>query len=429
MTSPVRPRIHRKAVTESTNLDARAGSHGDVFVADFQTAGRGRLDHEWLSAAGENLMLSAVLGVDGLDPAQVATLPLVVGLAVVRAVSTLLPPQAAENLGVKWPNDVMLAGRKLAGILCERNGDCVIAGVGLNVNQRSFPGEISERATSLAIATGAALPLDAFLPVVLDAVFSVHAAWRAGGFAAFMREFSERDLLAGRMVSIRQTDSDSAPVSGICAGVRADGALLVGGVAVHAGEAHVLPASKADVRREMRRLRKAVPPQTRAARSADVSAKILAREDVRALVATRRVFALYLATPEEIDLHGLAEALWNAGCAVCVPAWDAARQTYRLALHAPGAKLVAGPMGILEPPPDAPSVAPRDVAAWIVPGLAFDPSGRRVGYGGGWYDRFLASAAPDALKLGVCHGFQLLSELPHDHHDAVLSGVVVSEKE
>ena len=65
--------IHHKAVTESTNLDARDGKPGDVFTADEQTAGRGRLDHTWISPPGKNLMLSVVLDVKGVEPQEVAT--------------------------------------------------------------------------------------------------------------------------------------------------------------------------------------------------------------------------------------------------------------------------------------------------------------------------------------------------------------------
>ena len=76
--------IHRKDRTESTNLDARAGVHGDVFTAREQTAGRGRLGHKWYARAGENLTFSVVLSVADLPREQVMTLPLVVGLAVRR---------------------------------------------------------------------------------------------------------------------------------------------------------------------------------------------------------------------------------------------------------------------------------------------------------------------------------------------------------
>ena len=148
--------IYHKAVTESTNLDARRGKPGDVFTADEQTAGRGRLDHTWLSPPGQNLMLSVVLDVSDVAPPEVATLPLVVGLAAATATSILLLRQT----WIKWPNDVLVDNRKLAGILCERHGDSVIAGVGINVNQKVFAPEIALRATSLLLIDGKERPLE-----------------------------------------------------------------------------------------------------------------------------------------------------------------------------------------------------------------------------------------------------------------------------
>ena len=104
-------RFHRKETTASTNADAREGRPGDVFVAEFQTAGRGRLDHEWHAARGENLTFSVVLDAADISPAEVATLPLVVGLAVARAVEALLGN--SSQVAVKWPNDVLVGGRKI----------------------------------------------------------------------------------------------------------------------------------------------------------------------------------------------------------------------------------------------------------------------------------------------------------------------------
>ena len=149
--------IHRKDRTESTNLDARAGVHGDVFTAREQTAGRGRLGHKWYARAGENLTFSVVLSVADLPLEQVMTLPLVVGLAVRRVTGG----------AVKWPNDVLVDGRKIAGILCERHGDNVICGVGVNVNQTAFEPEIAARATSLKLVRGAPQDLDAVLNALL----------------------------------------------------------------------------------------------------------------------------------------------------------------------------------------------------------------------------------------------------------------------
>ena len=236
-------RIHHKPVTASTNQDARAGAHGDVYTADAQTAGRGRLDHRWLSAPGANLMLSAVFDVAGLAPEQVATFPLVVGLAAHAAVSRMLATVPdVPPVRLKWPNDLLVGGRKIAGILCERHADAVIAGVGVNVNETAFPPEIAARATSLAAVRGAAEAAGVvrLRDVLLEELGVRYGTWRAEGFAAFQAHYAAVDWLKGRTVAVRQTDDDAAPLVGLCWGVQPDGTLLVGGTPVFAGEAHVV---------------------------------------------------------------------------------------------------------------------------------------------------------------------------------------------
>ena len=228
-------RIFRKETTVSTNLDAREGESGDVFVAEFQSAGRGRLDHTWLSAKGENLTFSVVLSGAGRPPSEIATLPLVVGLAVVKALKGLAP------LSLKWPNDVLCEGRKLAGILCERHGDNVIAGIGLNVNQTAFPPEIVSRATSLAVLCGRRFDREAVLADVLKSLDAMHARWLADGFASLHGELAAVDCLKGRTISVRQVDDDAAPVAGLCGGIADDGSLIVGGRRIYAGEVVFAP--------------------------------------------------------------------------------------------------------------------------------------------------------------------------------------------
>ena len=232
-------RIHHKAETASTNLDARAGRHGDVFTADYQTAGRGRLDHKWLSPPGTNLMMSVVLSVEGLVPEHVSTLPLVAGLAVCKAVASLIPHPSSLIPLLKWPNDVLLNGKKLAGILCERNGDAVIVGIGVNVGQTEFDKEISDRATSLALNGRDARPPECIRAAILCELDRWYSCWRFNGFAAVYSEIAAVDFLKGREIAVRQTDDDSAPVSGVSNGIMSDGSLDVGGVRVYAGEAHV----------------------------------------------------------------------------------------------------------------------------------------------------------------------------------------------
>lgn len=208
-------RIHHRSETASTNLDARLGKIGDVFTADYQTAGRGRLDHVWESPRGTDLLMSVVLEVAGLKPEEVATLPLVVGLAVAQAV----------HGQIKWPNDIFIEGEKVAGILCERNDDMVIAGIGVNVGQtryRSVGGEV------VAVRNA-----------VLGRLARVYAEWRQRGFAAVYPAIAALDWLKGRDVAVRQTDEDAAPVRGRCTGIEPDGSLGVGGEKLFAGETHV----------------------------------------------------------------------------------------------------------------------------------------------------------------------------------------------
>lgn len=211
-------KIHHRAETVSTNLDARLGAPGDVFTADYQTAGRGRLDHTWESPRGKNILMSVVLDVAACAPEVVATLPLVVGLAVAKA----------ANGALKWPNDVYVAGKKAAGILCERVGDVVIAGIGANVGE--VPASLADRAIAVRSLT---------VERILAALDETYSLWRLGGFAAIYPELQAIDFLKGRSLAIRQTDDDSAPIRGLCGGILPDGSLDVGGVSVYAGEAHV----------------------------------------------------------------------------------------------------------------------------------------------------------------------------------------------
>ena len=226
-------RITHFAETASTNLLAKEGRPGDVFTADYQSAGRGRLDHRWMSPPGENLMMSAVVNVAGMDPQEAATLPLAVGLALVDALSPF-----AGSLRIKWPNDILAGGRKLAGILCERNGDSAIVGIGANVRQTAFAPEIRERATSLALL-GADVAVDAVRDTVLASLGRVVDEWRSGGFRSIWPRIAAVDELKGRMVSVRQTDGAAPSVCGVSRGIAPDGSLIVADEAVWAGEAHV----------------------------------------------------------------------------------------------------------------------------------------------------------------------------------------------
>lgn len=182
---------------------------------------------------------------------------------------------------------------------------------------------------------------------------------------------------------------------------------------------------KGEIRSEMRARRRALPAGKRAEASAAICEKLAARADVGAPAADSPV-AVYLALPDEIDLGAYIARMLRLGRRVVAPRWNG--ETYELAvLKGLGPQcLRRGPMGVMEPA-DAEIVPPKEVLAWIVPGLAFTRGGRRLGYGGGWYDRLLSAAPAEAVKLGVAYSFQVVADLPVEPHDVQLTAVVDSD--
>ena len=185
---------------------------------------------------------------------------------------------------------------------------------------------------------------------------------------------------------------------------------------------------KAAIRRRMRAHRRALSPEERLRASKVVCAKLNLDEEIA--VATDPfdgggAVAVYLASPDEIDLSDFIREMLGRGVKVASPRWNG--ETYELARLKGLEKgdLRRGPMNILEPA-EAEIVKPQDVSVWIVPGLAFTKSGKRLGYGGGWYDRLLAASAEDALKIGVAYEFQLVDDLPSEQHDILLDRAVTA---
>ena len=180
---------------------------------------------------------------------------------------------------------------------------------------------------------------------------------------------------------------------------------------------------KKTLRGLMRARRKAMPAACKSAADASISAELVRRlgsADAGGPV------AVYLALPEEIDLSAFILEMLGRGVAVVSPRWNGATYELSRIVGLESENLRRGPMNVLESAV-AEIVPPRRVSAWIVPGLAFTIGGKRLGYGGGWYDRLLADAAPDALKLGVAYRCQIVDELPVESHDILLDGIVTEE--
>jgi BirA family biotin operon repressor/biotin-[acetyl-CoA-carboxylase] ligase len=214
------------ALTASTNDDAkraaRAGAAaGAAFVADAQSGGRGRLGRSWFSPPGENLYASFVLR-PAFDHQHIPLVTLTAGLAVVDAVA---PRVAERRVGLKWPNDVFIDGRKVAGILSEAQvvdgaAAWVVVGIGINVRTSAFPRELASSATSLAIAGASSVHRGDLFVDLAVALFRRMEMLREGKVRELVTAFAARDELAGRAMTV-----DGAPATAL--GIAEDGALLI----------------------------------------------------------------------------------------------------------------------------------------------------------------------------------------------------------
>jgi BirA family biotin operon repressor/biotin-[acetyl-CoA-carboxylase] ligase len=213
------PEPYRLLVREtstSTNDELRAlaesgAGDGLVLLALNQTAGRGRRGAAWFAAPGESLAFSILVGPQ--EPKALwPRLALATGLAVAEAVESF-----GHAAGVKWPNDVWIGQRKVAGILVEAGGDYVIAGIGINVNVKVFPDEISSIATSLQAPRG-----DVLAAIIRG--FSRHCRNIGSGFDELLEGVRQRCVLTGRRVSL--IDS-KGPRTGIVEGIAPGGELLL----------------------------------------------------------------------------------------------------------------------------------------------------------------------------------------------------------
>ena len=183
---------------------------------------------------------------------------------------------------------------------------------------------------------------------------------------------------------------------------------------------------KNEIRASMKARRKALTPEERKAASEIICAKLVADTDIGMRIDPFEwgsPVAVYLASPQEIDLSPFIRKMLAMGVKVVAPRWNG--EAYELAVlkGLDDAHLRKGPMGILEPA-EAKIVSPKEVEVWLVPGLAFTRNGGRLGYGGGWYDRLLCKVPKRVPKIGIAYAFQLVDELPTEPHDIRLTSVV-----
>ena len=208
---------------EAAALAARGAAHGTVVVAAAQRKGRGRQGRAWFSPPGDNLYLSCVLRPE-LPAARIPPVTLAAGVAVAEAVASLgVQPR------LKWPNDVLASGKKLAGVLTEMTtqGDRVehvVLGVGVNVATRKFPEELDGVATSVALEVGREVAVDEVLAVLLERLDFWLAQDFAGGLGEVAPAWTSWSGMAGAAVRV---EVGGKQVRAVARGIGVDGALEV----------------------------------------------------------------------------------------------------------------------------------------------------------------------------------------------------------
>jgi BirA family biotin operon repressor/biotin-[acetyl-CoA-carboxylase] ligase len=217
--------------TNTAAMDAasKGAPEGTVFLAEEQTAGRGRGAHTWHSARSTGIYCSAILR-PPLPPSDVLVLSLAAGLAVQAAIREIDPRLAPD---LKWPNDLLLDGKKFCGILCEMNAEPtrirhLVVGIGINVNQASFPEDLRATATSLLATAGSEWSRVELTAALLK---SLHREYRdllgkPDAHASILKRFSEGSTyVQGRPVRIEE-NGDTA-FEGLTEGLDERGFLLV----------------------------------------------------------------------------------------------------------------------------------------------------------------------------------------------------------
>jgi BirA family biotin operon repressor/biotin-[acetyl-CoA-carboxylase] ligase len=216
--------IHYFASTGSTMAEAArlavAGApHGTVVLADEQTAGMGRMGRSWHSPPGAGIYSSAVLRLS-LSPANLPIAMLVLGLATAEAI------QASTHLAcdLRWPNDVLIRERKVAGILAQFTESCIVAGIGINVNHEALPQDLRTPATSLRIESGGRIyAREEIVISLLTALDSFCTMLISEGQESILRAFTS----ASSYVLNRRVVVEDNGGKGITAGLDENGFLLV----------------------------------------------------------------------------------------------------------------------------------------------------------------------------------------------------------
>jgi BirA family biotin operon repressor/biotin-[acetyl-CoA-carboxylase] ligase len=214
---------------DSTNIQAKTfanegAEEGTVVIADHQTAGRGRFGRTWLAESGSSLLFSVILR-PTFSMDKIGLLPFFAAVGIAKAVETVTGMQCE----CKWPNDILLHERKCCGILMESTSqqiklDYVIIGIGLNVNQKIFFGDLEGKATSLRSEYGKEFDRKKMFCQIMSSLESRYTDVRKGDFHTVLMEWKERATIFGKRITLTQA---SGVIDGIAIALAADGGLVV----------------------------------------------------------------------------------------------------------------------------------------------------------------------------------------------------------
>lgn len=201
--------------TVAARIARKGAREGTVVIAARQTAGRGRMGRSWFSTPAGSLVFSVIL-----RPARSGeTLTALLALSALKVLDGL-----CGDVSIKWPNDIWVGGRKIAGILAEAKRDSVVLGMGIDVNDEegSFPDDLCETAVSLRMMTGRIFDRGELLAGILGNLEQAYRIWERDGFGPMSLEMERRLLWKGMPVML---DTEGTTVEGILAGVSPDGYL------------------------------------------------------------------------------------------------------------------------------------------------------------------------------------------------------------
>ena len=211
-----------------------------VAVVEFQTGGKGRLGRIWTSNQGDSIQMSFLIKPDA-SPADANAYNFAGALGICRAIKNA----CGIDVKIKWPNDIVYDGKKICGILTEMSTDMnqieyIVFGAGINVNQKEFDGELSEKAVSLRMIKGRKIDRLALCAEEITCVFDYFELINDGKKESVMKEYENKSAILGKRINLISRDKT---IGGVCEGFGADGELLLdtdGKIkSFHAGEVSV----------------------------------------------------------------------------------------------------------------------------------------------------------------------------------------------